>query len=284
MKQQFSFNFFFSITLLCFLLPACAAKKQTKFVSDHYDLERPQILLLNDVLLEVSGIVFYPKDSTVFAISDEKGYLFKIYVKAKPVIRSWKFSKSRDYEGLALADSTFYVLESDGDVYALNFSSRGDTIYQRKYNFPYNKGNDFETIYFDPELKKLVILCKKCVNDDKHSTTAFSLDPATGVYTPAAFIISNDSIANKIGISELKFRPSDAAIHPLTNDLWILSSVNKMIVVADRKGEVKKVIALNSKFRQPEGIAFTPWGDMIISNEAGDKYGIANLYFFKYKN
>jgi len=34
-------------------------------------------------------------------------------------------------------------------------------------------------------------------------------------------------------------------------------------------------------YRQPEGIAFTPWGDLLISNEAGDKYGTSTLLILK---
>ncbi len=36
-------------------------------------------------------------------------------------------------------------------------------------------------------------------------------------------------------------------------------------------------------FKQPEGITFTPWGDLLISNEAVDKYGNATLLIFKPK-
>jgi hypothetical protein len=34
-------------------------------------------------------------------------------------------------------------------------------------------------------------------------------------------------------------------------------------------------------FKQPEGITFTPKGDMIISNEAADR-GVAEILLFKY--
>lgn len=285
MNQKIFFNFFFSALLLCFLLPACGSREQRDLQDSNYNLEQPNILLLNDVLLEISGIVFYPKDSSVFAISDESGYLFKIHLKKNPIIRSWRFSKTHDFEGLALVDSTFYVLESNGNVYALNFSALGDTIYRRKYKFPYGKGNDFESIYFDPQKKELILICKKCKNDNKHITSAFSLNPETGVYSANVFTIKHDDIGKAIGKKEIKFRPSAATINPKTGDLWILSSANKMIAIADDSGRVKKVFELDpSKFKQPEGIAFTPWGDLIISNEAGDKYGVANLSIFKYKN
>ena len=79
---------------------------------------------------------------------------------------------------------------------------------------------------------------------------------------------------------KLHFKPSAATINPLTNELYILASVNKLLVVADRKGNVKDVYPLDPvTFNQPEGITFTPWGDLIISNEKGDE---GSCYFFTF--
>ncbi len=89
-------------------------------------------------------------------------------------------------------------------------------------------------------------------------------------------------VAKKIGEKELKLKPSAAAINPLTNDVWILSAVNQLLIVTDRKGNIKSVYTLNPTiFKQPEGIAFTPWGDLLISNEATDKYETSTLLIFK---
>jgi hypothetical protein len=63
--------------------------------------------------------------------------------------------------------------------------------------------------------------------------------------------------------------------------LYIISSVNKLLVVADRKGGVKKVYPIDpGLFKQPEGISFTPSGSIIISNEAAG-VGVANILIFK---
>jgi uncharacterized protein YjiK len=84
------------------------------------------------------------------------------------------------------------------------------------------------------------------------------------------------------GEDKIKFKPSGAAIHPLTGELYIISSVNKLLVVADRRGEVREVYRLDEGvFKQPEGIAFEPDGTMIVSNEAAD-HGVANLLIFPY--
>jgi hypothetical protein len=93
-----------------------------------------------------------------------------------------------------------------------------------------------------------------------------------------------ETIAKAIGEEKIKFKPSAAAINPITKDVWIVSSTNQLLVVTDNYGKVKSVYTLNPIiFRQPEGITFTPWGDLLISNEAGDKYGTSNILIFKPK-
>jgi hypothetical protein len=54
------------------------------------------------------------------------------------------------------------------------------------------------------------------------------------------------------------------------------------LVVADRNGNPEKVYKINPKlYKQPEGLTFTPEGDLLISNESAD-IGAANILIFKY--
>jgi hypothetical protein len=90
-------------------------------------------------------------------------------------------------------------------------------------------------------------------------------------------------VAVMLGQKSLKFKPSAAAIHPITGELYIISAINDLLVITDRQGEPKIAYEIDGKlFKQPEGIAFTPDGDLIISNEAADR-GVANLLLFKYQ-
>ena len=259
-------------------------KNKVDLECKEYDLKNPVRLKLSEQLAEISGISFYPKDSSVFAISDESGSLYKIYWNRKMRIGKWKFDKIHDFEDVVLHDSSFYVLESNGNIQTLRFSLKGDTIFKRKGIFPADneKTNEFESIYYDEGSKGLVMICKDCEADKKKSVSSWSFDPSSGTYTPSAFAIDADHIAKKIGEKKLKFKPSAAAINPLTNDVWILASTNQLLIVTDRKGTTKEVYTLDPViFRQPEGITFTPWGDMLISNEASDKYETSTLLIFK---
>ena len=249
-----------------------------------YDLKQPLKLVLDDALIEISGISFYPKDTSVFAISDETGYLYKLHFKNKFIVQKWKFDKTHDFEDVVFLDSTFYVMESTGNIHTINFSKTGDTIYTRKNNFP-TKGkskNEFESMYYDDTRKALILVCKDCEEDKKSFVTAWSYNPLSGAFTNDVYRINVDAIAAKAGEKKMKFKPSAATINPLTGDVWIVSAINALLVVTDRNGVVKEVYQLNSGlFTQPEGITFTPWGDLLISNEAGDKYNVPTLFIFK---
>ena len=243
-----------------------------------YDLSDPVKITLPSGLDEISGIFYYPKDSSVFAEIDEDGMLFKIYMDGSGKIKQWHYDKKHDFEDIVMHDSTFYLLISNGDIETLKFE--GDSIIKTKSQFPdaSKKANEFETLYYDPSLG-LVMLCKNCEDDKKKVVTAFACKPDSSVYN-VAFQIDVKPIAEKSKEEKFHFKPSAAAINPLTDELYILASVNKLLVVADRSGNVKNVYTLDPvTFNQPEGITFTPSGDLLISNEKGEEDNATILIF-----
>lgn len=87
----------------------------------------------------------------------------------------------------------------------------------------------------------------------------------------------------KIGSKKEIIKPSAAAINLLTKELYVLCSVNKIIFTQDQQGKIKDVIKLDPKiYKQPEGMAFTPDGYLIISNEVYLE-GYATLILLKNK-
>ena len=277
------FNSKLLVVLLVFLkfhtLTGCGPDKTASASPPGYDLNNPVKIKLPAGLDEISGISYYAKDSSVFAEVDEDGILFKIYMDGSGKIKEWRYDKKHDFEDIVMHDSTFYVLISNGDIETLKFE--GDSIIKAKSQFPdaSKKTNEFETMYYDPSLG-LVMLCKNCEDDKKKLVTAFACKPDSSIYN-VAYQIDVKPIAEKSKEDKFHFKPSAAAINPLTNELYILASVNKLLVVADRNGKVKDVYPLDPvTFNQPEGITFTPWGDLLISNEKGETDD-ATLLIFK---
>ena len=275
---------FFVFSMLAFSLAGCSAKKDKSYTSPPgYDFSKPYIYKMPESLDEISGVTYYSKDSSVFAIQDEKGWLFKIHLNKNPLqIDQWKFSSSGDYEDIALADSNFYVLKSKGVIDKFKFSS-GDSVELQAFKVPQNSKNEFETLYYDSSIRRLIVICKNCEDDTKKQVTTWAFDPSTNSFSPA-FTIETSKIRQALGDSDKsRFKPSAAAVHPLTGELYVIASVNHALVILKKDHSVKGTYNINrSLFKQPEGLTFTPNGDLIISNESAERGTAANIIFFKY--
>jgi hypothetical protein len=276
--------------LLCFcsfmiVLSACESRSadEKSFTSPPgYYLNRPVIYKLPPSLDEISGIVYNPKDNSVLAINDERGWLYKVHLKSDLDLKKWHYYKGADFEDLVLVDSTFYVLESSGNILQFRFITP-DSVQLKEHDFPVPGRNEFEILYHNKQKNQLVLLCKDCEADDNNSLTAYAFNLDSGAYaaTPT-YVIDIRKIEGLMDEKKLRFKPSAATINPLTGELFIISSVNKVLVVADLNGVPKQVHKINPRlYKQPEGIAFTPRGDMLISNESAD-IGAANILLFKY--
>jgi uncharacterized protein YjiK len=91
------------------------------------------------------------------------------------------------------------------------------------------------------------------------------------------YFVSNHSKVDKI--DNFQFKPSGVAVHPITGDTYILSSVGKGLLVVDNEGMFINLYFIpNKKMRQPEGIAFSPDGTLYIASEGDDAPG--ELYVF----
>jgi hypothetical protein len=81
--------------------------------------------------------------------------------------------------------------------------------------------------------------------------------------------------------SETSFHPSGIAMHPIHDEIYLISNIGKILVILDKYGKVLNVQDLNIKiFRQPEGICFSPSGDLFIANEGEAKGGTGYILKF----
>ena len=272
------------VGIISLVIGGCNNGKKEKFPdTDMYNISSPKVVDLPEELDEISGIAYYPKDTSVFAIIDEDGILYKIPLKNPKAFRQWKFDKKRDFEDVVLLDSVFYVLVSNGDIESIRFN--GNSLVTNKSNFSdeSKKVNEFEALYFDKDSSSLIMLCKSCEADPKKSFSSFVYDYKDTAMTYLPYkTFDMTPLESKLNVDK-RLKASAAAINPITGDIYILSSIQKLLVITNNKGEFKEVYKLDPKiYKQPEGITFTPGGDMIISNESAQT-GFANLLLFKNK-
>ena len=67
---------------------------------------------------------------------------------------------------------------------------------------------------------------------------------------------------------DFDFRPSDLAVHPKTGNYYILSGPDRTLLAVTPKGELRGTAVFPPEtLAQPEGLAFFPNGDLLISSE-----------------
>jgi uncharacterized protein YjiK len=257
-------------------------KEGTKSAFTEYDMSSPDKFNMPESLFEISGIAFNRgKSDTVYAVQDEEGKLFRLAWDFK-VQQHTKFGKKGDYEDVSILNGQAVILKSNGTLYTFPLSEavyeEPDAVIEIKKWLP--KG-EYEGMYGDDKTGNLYVLCKNCDQDSKNIVSGFILNPSDTTSTVTNFSLNVKEISAIHGKAERGFRPSGLAQNPVTNDWYIISAVNKLLVITDSNWKVKNAVPLSSNmFVQPEGIAFDQTGNLYISNE-GDDLAEGNILKFK---
>jgi uncharacterized protein YjiK len=256
----------FFLSLLFF---SCTELERNPANSFGYDLTMPErVYKMPKPLKEISGISLL-SESIMACIEDNHGIIYLYDLKKGKITKQIRFDEKGDYEDIAEADNNFYVLRSDGVIFKI-FANNTEF-----YQTPLNSENNTEGLCLDKKKNCLLIACKDDpgahISKDNKSVYKFSLSSHMLQVQPS-FSISIDDI----GLSNAKdFSPSGIAIHPQSENIFIISSRGNILVEADNTGKILHAEKLDGKFfMQPEGICFSPEGDLFISNEGqGHEHG-----------
>ncbi len=270
-----------SIFTVLFLL---FCQEQPKPIFDEctfYNLKQPSVVWkMPKKLKEISGIAII-KNQKIVCNNDEDGDIFIYDLKNKKVEKTILFAKKGDYEDIAIKENIAFVLRSEGTIFEVkNYMKNPQSIKHKTF---LTKIDDTEGLFYDASKNRLLIACKgnSSSKKGKGSRLVYEFLLEDKQLNPKPVLtLSQKEIRSKYNIKN-HFAPSGIAIHPITKNIYILSSVGKMLVECTPKGKLQKVYNLNySHFQQPEGIHFDLNGDLYISNEA--KGGKANILKFNY--
>lgn len=269
-----------------------------------YQLDAPiATFSLPNKLKEISGLGIDATGKFLYAVQDEEGNLFLINTSTGKVAEEGEFHKSGDYEGVEFANGRVFIVKSSGTLYeVVNFKKDNQELIKHKFTF--NKNSDVEGLGYDPIENRLLLSCKgkSGKGEDfafKKGIFSFDLDSMQLDEKPI-YTISVEAVKQFLEVNntlekidklvklfqpgeEFIFGPSGLAVHPITGEIYITSSVGKLIVVLNRDGSIKHMVKLKKKIhQQPEGIVFDKDGTLYISNEG--KEGKGKIYKFAYQN
>lgn len=298
----------YKLLFLCLIACAPSVDKEEPFSSwSEPDFKFPYVMdepdkafSLSGKLDEISGLSMHTDGKHLVAVQDENGLIFYIDKETGEIAEYFEFWKDGDYEGVEMVGDAIFAVKSSGTLYCI-YQPGKESQEVIKHNSFLNGDNDIEGIAYDVGHNRLLLACKAKAGDGKaykltKAIYGFSLESqeldSLPVYTISLEevhgYLNTDPAVRKVeklwefftpDESEFGFSPSGLAIHPLTCDLYITSSVGKLLMVLSPEGQIRHIEKLKKKIHeQPEGICFDEKGGLYISNEG--KGGTAKLYYF----
>lgn len=251
-----------------------------------YDLARPSVVHeLPGTLLEVSALTDVDAN-TVACLQDEQGRVYRVDLHSGAVSSLATFTGAGDFEGLTRVGEEYFALRSDGLVFRLRpengvFAIR-DTF---RLAVPHN---NLEGLGYD-ELNKRILVSPKDVTkggpevrdrrvlygfdpwDPQHRVAEvleLSLQKVMAQAAAKGIAIPMKRTDNGREVPNLKLRYSSVAVHPSTGHYYLLSAVDRSLLVVDRTGELEHLAWLDERLLpKPEGITFLTNGDLVLSSE-----------------
>jgi uncharacterized protein YjiK len=269
--------------------PGTPASSDTSVYVLPYDLENPNhiITLVSEELKEISGLSPTESDDIFCAIADERGEVFFVDCKGGGAIsRKVLFREKGDFEGVEMVGKTLYAVKSDGDIFEVKHWDNPAKMSVENYKTPLKKEDDVEGLAYDKNRNALLLACKSDPsNAAPRHVFAFSLKEKLLSEKPV-YTIDPETVNNLLPYnSEDKnnfFSPSGIAVHPISGDLFVISTSLKRLVVLDHQsGNIRKVVRLDKKLLpQPEGISFDKAGNLYLSSEG--KKGEGSILRFNF--
>jgi uncharacterized protein YjiK len=309
--------FLASLFLVYLAVQTCGnqPKKATNTVSATvpYDLSTPTTSFNLDASLhEISGLSATANDRQLACLQDESGQLFYIDTKTGQSTPSVIFQNSGDFEGIEFVNNTLWATTSKGKLYKIWNLDKTPFDFEIIKIESLKKAN-IEGLGYDKLNNRLLLAAKGDKADGATLRTVWAFDLQNQTPSPIesgfrtstvlkAFDIQlsdfQDFLKNKTepayaklikdyietpSTTGFEFGPSGIAVHPLNGHIYIVSSVNKVLLVLSADGKILDMVKLDKTlFQQPEGLCFSPDGTLYISNEAKDN-PTASLLVFKMK-
>jgi uncharacterized protein YjiK len=220
-------------------------------------------------LKDVSGIK-YLGNNRFACIQDVTGAIFIYNANEDRIEKEIPFSEPGDFEGIAIAGTAAYVVQSNGKLFEIQ-DYEGANPVVKQYSTPLTAKHNVEGLTYDKKNDRLLLVLKdsELRNSNYKGIYAFDLRSKRLAVKPVVKINLADPFLNYTKVKDSSvFQPTAIEIHPITNDIYILQSTDPRLVVVDAKGQIKKLYSFSAEqLPQAEGLAFTPEGHLYVSNE-----------------
>jgi uncharacterized protein YjiK len=256
-----------------------------------YDMTYPYAFFeFEEALQNVSGLTgsLDPKSITCMQSEDGKAYL--IDKKTGKVNGSIFFTNEESFKGVEMVGDTLFAMKENGQLYKIwNLRGASKTVKQVRMGLP--KTEIYGGLGYDIQGNRLLVAAKG-QKDGEFSKKIYEFDVKTNQSNPVpAYEITlaqfkeflnekkadknyqklYEDYVSKANPKGFDFAPASISVNPLDNNIYILSSVNNVLLVMNMQGKILEINKLKKDNHiAPSGICFDEEGTMYITNEAKD--------------
>jgi uncharacterized protein YjiK len=271
------------ILLSAGFLASVGSRAEPESVLARYDLEAPpgDRWELPRKLDEISGLAIDAR-GRVFAHEDERAIIFELEPSTHRVVRRFAFGSPAipgDFEAIALVGDSVVLVTSNGVLYAGAQGRDGESVRYVRRDTGVGRSCEVEGLAYEPDDRSVLIACKvpRDAFTRGHVTVfRWSLD-RRGIVPPAALHVPLARLTRAAGLSD--FHPSDITRDPVTGHYLLVAAREHAIAELTPAGDVEQVVRLQRKRHpQAEGIAVTPDGALLVTDEAGRGRATLSVY------
>jgi hypothetical protein len=225
---------------------------------------------LPPVLQNISAFDFIDADHLA-CIQAAIGSIFIFDLSKKSIESEIPFASPGDYKGIAIVDNSAFIACADGRILEVaDYRSEKPSV--KEYGTNLTVRDDVEGICYDKRNARLLVCIKGDIEEPEveKGIYAFELASRKMPIKPVLTIDLRDTIINKGDSKRLQtlILPSDIDIDPLTHWVYVCDAIKSQVLVMDENGKMKSLFIFDrDNMIQPEGIRFTPSGELYIASE-----------------
>jgi len=296
MKKQVYFSFVLAI------LSFITVKRLEQVSVDRYDFVQSPVFqkefgwfnfsepdFINSLpyeLREISGITPYG-EGQMACIQDNESMIYIYDLAQNAIVDQIHFTEQGQFRGLTKVDSLFYVLRNDAQLFSILRSTDSVQVSSNRLGI---QAWDNEALCYDKRDNRLLLTPKSKIGkgpEFRGQRAIYEVALETGKINPLPLFtiqvedMLNFALDNNIPLPKkeaskltdsidyfLKFKPSSIAVHPKTNDIYVISAIDHTMAVFEKSGKLINFMTLDPViFNKPEGMTFLANGDLIVSNE-----------------
>ena len=220
-------------------------------------------------LNEISGLAL-TGDGRLLTHGDQRGQVFEIDYRRGVAVKQFALGKPTvrdDFEAIAVVGDTAILLTSTGKLYRFQEGANDERVEYTIDDTNLGSECQFEGMAFDPAIHALLLACKVVHMKALRDSLVIFRWPLEGGKNArvSRLTVPIKRVIGSNGWDGL--HPSDITIDPLTGNYVLVASRERALFEITPAGDVIFARPIPGEHDQPEGVAITKDGILIISDE-----------------